>query len=178
MSSMSYIAFPNQLKAFRLSEIKGKEKDYGINYDISGYQNQYMFLFPNSSPEESHVVIVDKKKATFRKCFINKYIYIISIDLPYIQMDTIKKIVDKKFKLCELEQFVEEKWLRYKQIQYNFISENLNSGEFAEVYSVWTDHVNFDFGPPKLEYTMTLDEFLNIPRPDKIVDGQKITLFK
>ena len=173
MSYYDYIAFPNELNAVRLSEAKGKEKEYGINYDISDYRNQYMFLFPDLSPMESNIIIVDKKEATFRDCFKNKFIYYFCVDLRCRRWN-IAKNLDEESK----ENLANEHWLEYQKVQYNFIFKNLNSGEFAEIYTVRTDHVNFDFGPPKIEYTMTLDEFLNMPRPDKIVERQKITLFK
>ena len=168
MSWISYISFPRELIAFRFSDIKGREEEFGIFYDTTDFRPDIL-LFPDSSPNESNIVIVDKKDAIFNSCFKNSFVYEsvsgVRLDYAYRKAKIIHGNLDDKTKDRELEKFMKEEWKMSRQIQYNFINKHINIGEFVERYSSWHDHINFNFDPPTSEEHMTLEEFLNMPMP-------------
>jgi len=169
-------------------DIKGKEKEFGIDYNTKNFQD-YIYLFPQESHDKSNIVIADIKDALFNDCFKNSYIYEFNVQLPneYSRWRTelIKKkldgLSDEKYKI-ESEKFVVESWLCTQQSKYNFINNYLNISEFVEIYTAWHDHENFDFAPPISEYAMNLEELLNVPMPTKTSlywkDRHKVTIYK
>lgn len=176
MSYFNYIAFPKKLKMFRFCDIKGREKDYGINYDTTNFRKDIL-LSPLLSPDESNIIICDKKEATFDNCFKNLFIYEYHVYIPHIYHNVgtniIKADLDEETKSKELKKLENNEWLLYQQVQYNFIIQNLSIGEFVEIYTEFVHNTNFSLGSPELKYEMDLNEFLNIPTPKGVIDKNK-----
>ena len=179
MSYFDYIAFPRELKAFPLSDIKGKEKDYGINYDISKFRNDIL-VYADMPLDEPHMIIYDKKEATFKNCFKNPFIYEFCVCLPPNTdwLTIMQSDLDAESKEKELEESAKWRWLLHKQVLCDFISQNIDAGEFAEIYTECTDHIHFDLGPPDSECAFSIEEFLNLPPPETIYDKRKTTIYR
>jgi hypothetical protein len=67
------------------------------------------------------------------------------------------------------------------QLLYNFLEQNLQTGEFMEMYISWHDHINYKFDAPNSECFMNMNDLLTMPIPVKplMVDvRQKITITK
>ena len=178
MSCYSYISFPNELKAFRLPDIKGKEKDFGIYYNTGGFREDIL-LFPDFSPSESCIVIIDKKQTTFNDCFKNPYTYEFHVYLPpdYRLINLAKEDLGNKERALKQEKIATEIWASHKHALYAFISRNLNIDEFVEIYTERLNHMNFKLGPPESECDINLREFLNLIMPKVIVDKHKVTIW-
>jgi len=195
MSLISYTAFPKRLETFRLSEIKGREREFGINYSTSHWRRDDIFLFPDISPEESHILVVDVKGATFDNCFINGFVYELVViglsDDSRGQREAIVKCYsderkksgcwDKEKMNRELSRLWEAEWAKQQRVLHDFFNKNLADGEFVEKYIAWDNHENTAFCPPTKEEVMTLQEFLNMPMsagttpPD---ERFKLTIYK
>ena len=175
MSYIMYISFPKELVAFRLSDIKGREKEFGINY-VTNNLRQDIYLFPNISPWESNIVIIDKKNAIFNNCFKNPFIYNLNVALPneyYSKKVAItQEMLDDETKKRKYTASAEKCWLILNELLYNFIEKNLIIGEFAEIYISWHDHVCFDFGQPTSERTLNLRDLI-IPMPIMSLSAKK-----
>ncbi|MCL2379098.1 MAG: hypothetical protein FWC77_08235 [Defluviitaleaceae bacterium] len=173
MSGINYISFPKALRAFLLSDIKGRERDFGITYDVKGYRKD-IYLFPDSLPDENAVIIVFKNDASFNKCFKNKFIYefciSIPIDLIRQRTEIAMSDLDDEVRQCELKKLDDTSILFLSMSLYDFIQKHLEKGEFAEIYRVWTDHVNFNFDSPKQEVTINLNDLLSPFDAPKVVE--------
>jgi len=180
ISYYSYISFPRKLDAFLLSEIKGWEKEFGIFYDTTKYRND-IFLFPNSPPEESDIIIIDKKDANFTNCFKNQFAYDYSVIFPHsfrhILSNINKENSNEESRNVELEEIYNASWLFHKNVLFNFILQNLSTGEFAELYREMINHVDFNFGPPEFEHSVKLCEFINLPESVYVRNKRKITIY-
>ena len=174
MSWISYTSFPRALEAFLITEVRGREKEFGIDYDISRWQRNDVYLFPNKSPEESCIVVIDKRNARFDGCFENEFIYELIADIPDDSKEQRAEIVNRYFdekKINgypddegmnqELRKYWEIHWRRVRQATHDFINENINYGEFVEKYSAWYSCGDAAFGPPTIEQSMTLEAYLN-----------------
>jgi len=185
MSYFDYIAFPRKLNVFRLSDIKGSEKDYGIYHDTTNFRKDIL-LFPNISPDENHIVLCDKKEATFNECFKNPFIYEYHIYLQHDynvteytkRMNIMKSSLDEETKTKELWKIASKNWSLYQQIQYDFILQNLDVNEFVEIYNEILHNTNFNLGPPESECILNLDEFFNLPMPTKKINKHKMTIYR
>ncbi|MCL2400916.1 MAG: hypothetical protein FWC91_14390 [Defluviitaleaceae bacterium] len=184
MSIIAYVSFPKKLKAFRLSDIIGREKEFGINYDTNNLRKD-IFLFPEVSPWDSNFIITDKREAIFTKCLNNLFIYELHGNLPreyYCQRaEIIQNNKDDEIKKLERNELEERWWLVRNKLLHDFINDNLIIGEFVEIYTTWHDHVNFNFGPPTSEDTIDLEDVLNMPLPRtslKIDTSHKLTICK
>ena len=188
MSVIAYISFPKELKAFRISDIEGKEKECGINYDINNLRKD-IFLFPSVSPWESDFIIVDKKNAVFGKCFNNLFIYELCESMSkeqsreyYQQKQKIlRSDKNDEVKEREMDEFSQKWWLIRNQSFHDFINTNLDIGGFVEIYTTWHDHVNFNFSSPTSEESMNLEDVLSMPLPKKSIGFDtvhKLTIYK
>ena len=185
MSYITYISFPKKLNAFRFSDIKGREKELGIHYDTTGYR-PYTFLFPNAPPDQSNIVIMDKRGSVFKDCFANSFIYEFRVGLPQKfscrKLEIIQSNLDDETKNRKLEKIALEEGLMFQQIQYDFFNKHLDVGEFVEIYDTWHDHENFSFvGPAIKEEVVTLEDFRQNPIPTNRkmgLESYKLTIHK
>lgn len=164
MSSISYISLPKALNAFLLSDIKDKEEDYGIIYNVERYRKD-IYLFSDVSPDESAVIIADKKDASFDNCFINKFVYELcggsSHDLIHQSAKILASDMNEEAKQHEMKKLHDLMTSHYSRSLYDFVHKHIAKGEFVEIYRVLTDHINFNFDSPKREFTINLDDFLS-----------------
>ena len=195
MSWISYTSFPRPLEAFLITEVRGREKEFRISYDISRWQRNDVYLFPNTSPDESHYIVIDKKDAKFDNCFINKFIYQTIVNVPddsreqrteivsrYYEEKKISGYLDEENMNRELRKYWEIGWRKARQASYNFLNEHINYGEFVELYIAWDNHEDEVFGPPTDEQSMTLQEYFDRPmdtteRPNSN-ERYKVTIHK
>jgi len=162
-----------------MSEISGREKEFEIFYDTAKYRKD-IFLFPNLPPKESDIIIIDTQKAMFANCFKNKFIYEYSIvmhSFSDMRVKVIREIPDKENQDIEFQKINTASWLFYKTALYDFISQNLLSGEFAELYREMTNHANFNLGPPKFEHSVKLCDFIDFPDSIYVQNKRKITIY-
>ncbi|MCL2400595.1 MAG: hypothetical protein FWC91_12730 [Defluviitaleaceae bacterium] len=172
MSIIKYISFPRELEPFYLLGPKGQEEKFGI--DIS-----------KPTPWEIDIFIMDKRDAVFNDCFKNSFIYGYSLILSedyYDQRNAIsQKNLENETKRQELE-LLHQKGLNLRdQTLYNFLNKILSLGEFVEIYTTWHDHINFNFGPPTTERTMSLEEILTTTAQEDAPDfdtSRKLTICK
>jgi len=178
---MRYISFPSAFNAFLLSNIKGREEDYGISYSIDGYRSD-IYLFPDMSPNESDVIIVDKKDASFYNCFENKFIYEFYVATPFDanrqRMEIIKSDESSEIKQHALEKLNDMIKVSAIRSLYDFIQRHIVNGEFVEIYEVWTDHENFNFDAPVHEMRINLDDMLCHPDALRLETRHKLTIVK
>jgi hypothetical protein len=186
MSFICYIALPRKLNAFRASDIAGREKEFNVGREAKNYHGD-LFLFPNSPPWEKHIVISDKKDATFNDCFKNMYVYEFSYGHTNVSHAAAKVIEqirkhgdDEDTMRREVKKIWDLEYLQSQKILYTFLDANLATGEFAEIYTSWHDHENFHFNPPTSKNTMNLKEILAMPSPAKsqIEERYKLTICK
>lgn len=182
MSWIAYTSFPRSLKMFHLLENKAQE---GI------------YFFPNSTYEESHILIVDKKDAKFDNCFINEFVYKVfivgitdehkdqkeKIVKKYLNQEKITGFLDNEGMNQELRKFWEIESATHRQILHDFIDNNIEVGEFVEKYTAWDDHKGSIFRHPTIEESVTLQEFLvnselTGSRNIGLDDSHKLTIHK
>ena len=171
MSGMNFISFPRKFNAFLLSDIEGREKAFGIMYDITGYRKD-LYLFPDIPPGDNMVVITDKNEASFCDCFANPFIYGFSIDIPSDLSRHRTKIatsdLDDDVKQREIQRINDDSKQLYLSTLHDFIHRHIKVGEFVEIYKVWTDHINYHFDSPTSETTIDskeLSKILDSPEP-------------
>jgi len=179
MSRISYIAFPRALNAFLLSDIEGKERDFGITYNTEGYRKD-IYLFSDFQPDDgSSITIVDIKGATFGDCFTNKFIYELYGGVPYDLMRKSSKIaasdLDEEIMRQEFENLSNIIRLSLTRSIHDFIQRNTEKGEFVEIYRVWTDHIHFNFGSPTCEVIIELGELLSPFDSPGVLEYMKFT---
>jgi len=162
MSAVTYISFPKEPKVLCHPDATwedGKLKGVGIG-------------------------ISDKEDATFTNCFINPCIYNLHTILPPEYYTDTGHIIDDNLDNQAIRKKLKtraDRWQScYQQGLYDFIHINLEIGEFVEIYSGWTDHVNYDFGPPKSEIAINLDNLLDTPLPtnQQHMESSKLTILK
>ena len=85
------------------------------------------------------------------------------------------------FDNCFENPFIYELELVYRRALCDFLQKNLKSGEFAEIYTLWTDHVNEHFGSPTKEETVALEDYLEMSKSSGspgFEDRHKLTIYK
>jgi hypothetical protein len=160
-------------------DVFGKEKEFGINYDTSCCGPD-VYLFPGSE-RESGILLLDIGNATFKNCFINPAVYQYGFVQP-LEFSKRKHVqADGKYDIESMMQEIKKINLFTVQSKYNFLMKHLHIGEFAEIYDVWHDHVNFDFDSPLLEHDMDLEDLPDLSKHKKareVSDRRKLTIHK
>jgi hypothetical protein len=153
--------------------------------DNNSKNNANMLQENEITASECDIGVMDKKNAIFNNCFANPFIYELNVKLPPSYYNRCLEIeestMDEKTKGQALENLSNEKRLLYQQLLHDFIDMSLSVGEFAEIYTAWHDHINFDFAPPTLEITISLCDVLTMPTQFKhfsIEKRQKLTIHK
>ena len=181
MSILKYISLPSNLIETRASYIKEREED---EFCVNTNPSECLFS-PNTSFIESEICILDKEDATFDKCFNNPFIYrlymqvvdyyskqISEVSQRYREKEDNEGCLDENT-MAKRDQEIKKYWdkeaVLYNQTLYKFLQENLKIGEFAEIYTAWTDHISFDFAPPTSEQTINLKDLLKITSYNKTI---------
>jgi len=171
MSLFSYIAFPrkvdlstyesniNALKKYKIGELVWNKNEYRI--ERGSANDGVRFTDCGSIPWNSHLnglyIMEDKTLATFKRCFKNKHIYLLEGSLNYNGSRNINDTTGLIASL--LEHIIVEIEVCRKQL-YELAERNLREGEFIEIYSEHTNHMDFDLGPPSKELIISADEIL------------------
>jgi len=155
MSAFTYIAFQRPLPAYRFGDIKGREKEFGIMYDINSIRNNQLYLFPGSSREA--LCIIDKASATFNRCFVNTYIYEFATNHRGLG-DVSDSIYQEVLASGKSHEFCKSRTTRIELC--DFIRKYAASGETVEIYEEFGDHRNFNFGPPARKLSFALFEYI------------------
>ena len=151
MSEVSYISFPKKPKSTSLSDIMG----------INGLNDSY------------NVLISDKGEATFNDCLKNSFIYELYIgplSNDYVDdcLEISQENLDHLTVMKKLKKRADRSQRLYQQGLHDFLYMNLTVGEFAEVYTGWTNHINYDFCQPESRHIINLGDLLNTPLPTKM----------
>jgi len=144
--------------------------------------------------DDGVVWIYENEVATFENCFLNPYIYNYRVEIVDNFAEEKMKIIEEFFKEEKLHGQLDkdamdrklEKYRvienrKYLKILHSFINDNLVGGEFAEICTLWTDHVNSNYGSPTSQENIDLDDYPNIPvqiRSLSIGEMRKLTICK
>jgi len=194
MSSVYYISLPKEPESLPLLDYGNSEKKadlhHGINWNQNNYYNHYVYLPSDSAVDDDNMVFSEQlKAATFKHCFENPLVYHFSSGMiPGFreQFDEIVHggLLDEKTKTLELGKLYDSLDCWRRQRLYNIVDSLLNVGEFVEILAVFTNHTDFNFGPPKLERTISLKDVLSLknilrhPKYPDIMGGYKLTIVK
>jgi len=177
MSVREYIAVPREIKAlpntFPVSDYDSGGKDSGLFHHVyEKHEKQldgYVYYPPgkktgacdNLFGEGFGVSFQEKGRAVFSDFFKNPFVYKFHRG----------KFVGYTKQLSEM--LMEQKWQGIKQLSnelgtymrqmlYESLDVILDVGEFAEICSIFIDHVNYDFGPPTSECVINLSDILTV----------------
>jgi len=168
MSIIWYISFPKELQVFRLSDMVCADEK--LRFEML---NECDFG-------------VTSTDAIFNDCFKNSFVYEFYVNLPDTYYDRQAEIMynselDEKAKGQKLKKLSDERMLLYQQMLYEFINKNVHVGEFAEIYTAWHDHKNFEFESPTSEHSINLKSLLNEPmrmNAPNLEERHRLTIYK
>ena len=199
MSTMSYISFPRKLPRHQTSYFKLRGEDaFHIN-KIADDSWDYKTLPIIEDQVDGRVSIWDiLYNALFDNCFVNPFIYEFGICIPdyyykqkiaiiesyYLEKETTGRNLDHDAKDHELSEYWNKEWSLRNQVLHKYLSDNLNTGEFVEIYTSWIeeeDENGMHFGPPTSETVINLKELLCLPFSEESIDfgeRKKLTIHK
>ena len=197
MSIMRYISFPRELIKHQVSYIKFDDED-GFRIDTDAKEDWDKDLPVIKGRIDGRFSIWDIiGRAVFKNCFKNPFIYEFHAEAPdyyYKQrMDIVRKHMGRKaIDRCLDDKAMNQELYVYwnkgqslqNQVLYKYLYDNLNVGEFVEIYKSWIekeDERGIIFSPPTSETVINLDELLNLPYPmETLKDGEreKLTIHK
>jgi len=194
MSYVDYLSLPRKPKALPFSDYEKLGKKAGLHHNADFYENKYYdcysYLPSDSQSTGDEMGFTDQLVvANFTNCFENPLIYSFYEGMMPGFRDKFDEVVhgevleadEQKRELDKLHDNLDY-WQRH--MFYSAIDSILNVGEFVEKYIVWTNHVDYDFGPPTAERTINLKDVLSMkkilhhPKGTDIGDGYKITIIK
>ena len=200
MSIMRYISFPRKLKKHQISYIKlDGDDEFNISTNIDGIWD-YGELLVTEGRVDGRISIWDiLGKSTFNKCFNNPFVYEFGICIPDYYREQRMEITKRYSKRKEDDGYLDYKamdqelyvywgkvWSLESQVLYKYLHDNLNTGEFVEIYESWVSNENEDengitFSPPTTETVITLEELPSLPLPKETLDfseRKKLTIHK
>jgi len=199
MSAEYYISLPKTPKTFALSSYESNGKKVGLYNGVGCVNNNsyeyYVYLPSNSSSYESNLAFSNKLDAvTFKDCFKNPFAFTFFHGMmpSYREQEnhifcTCRNPLNEAALQTALSELNEKNDLWKRQMLYEALDLILDDGEFAEIYTVSTNHVDFNYGPPaserviELRHVLSLKNALNYPRNAAIYDthsGYKLTIIK
>ena len=195
MSFVDYISLPSKPKVPPLSDFENSEKKAGLYHGKGCYQNNYyeyyMYLFSDSSPTDNENLAFSEqiKVAMFKDCFKNPLVYGFSSGMIPGFRDQFDEIVhggifNEETRKIELEKLYDRLDYWQRQMLYETVDSILDIGEFIEILTVITNHVDFNYGPPTSERTISLEDVLTLkqimhhPEYPNIKGGYKLTIIK
>ncbi|MCL2400929.1 MAG: hypothetical protein FWC91_14455 [Defluviitaleaceae bacterium] len=181
MSSITFISFPKKIEIYRLSDILNKEIKFNINY-VADIFREEILRYSESPVRVNNVSVTEREEASFDNCFKNSFIYDLRISRSKYKYDEKIKILmgnkKKRIKRRKLKRIRDKERLFRDQLLYTFLQLTLNVDEFVEIYSDWIYGENYNFGPPKSEDVIDLEELLIFPKPERILEKHKLTIYK
>jgi len=199
MSVEYYISLPAVPKALTILDYESNKKKAGLYHGISEPPNNhyeyYVYLPSNSSSDGSNLTFSDKPDAvTFKDCFKNPLVFTFFHGMlpSYREQEshifcTCQNPMNEDALVTELEKLNEKNDLWRRQVLYEALDLILDDGEFVEIYTLSTNHVDFNYGPPaserviELRHVLSLKNALHYPRNAAIYDtqsGYKLTIIK
>jgi len=180
MSTILYISLPKKPTSQPIDSSDAYTISKSGIYRLSDYSQGYHYEYKSlNSPEYDGGVGFweDRICATFNQCFINQFVYELSLgDMPgsHEKIASIvykDKKLDRETKEFEINKLHEEDELWLRQRLYEFLHYVLDVGEFVEIYAGWDgiscvdivcgDFEGYFFGPPTTEFTINLEDILN-----------------
>ena len=166
MSFKDYIAFPKEFIAFPMSDFESNKRKSGLFHDIyekDGKLFDAYVYYPTGSQvdEDLGASFYDKGRAVFSDCFKNSFIYQFSLNTPpnYDERYLSTLMIKSDSKQWDAIRKLNSEVSKYtKQMLYESLNLILDVGEFAEIYTIFSDHVNYNYGPPISERTIDLND--------------------
>jgi len=190
------MSLPRKPEAFPLSEYEISNKNAGLYHGINRYQNAYYNYYtylPSSSSlnDHDHYLAFSEQTeiATFEGCFKNPFIYCFFSGMTPGFREQFDEIIhrgslNEETKELKLKKLYDSLDCWRQQVLYATIDSILDVGEFAEILTVFINHMDFIFGPPISERTISLKDLLNLknvlhhPKYPDIRGGYKLTIIK
>ena len=193
MSCMRYISFPMELTKHQVSYIKLDDED-GFRIDTAAEEDWYNDLPVIEGRIDGRFSIWDIIGCViFNNCFKNPFVYEFYAEVPdyfyeqqmeimrrHREKEAIDGFMDDEAKEQELSQYWNKEWSLQNQVLYKYLQDNLNTGEFVEIYESWIDG-DMVFDPPTSETVINLKELLSLPfseGPDDLGERTKLTIHK
>jgi len=194
---MRYLSYPRELAKHQVLYIKSEgEDEFHINYSADdSWNNKALPIIEGRF--DGRISFWKDHGIFFDNCFKNQFIYEFHLEVPdyyYEKRSAItKKYKEKKGKdgywiYKATEQELSKYWNKGQhlrnQVLYKYLHDNLNAGEFVEIYESWIeegDGESWFFGPPTSETTITLKELLRLPYPKKTLEfgeREKLTIHR
>jgi len=162
--------------------------DFIINPDTDGNWGK------DHSKIEINIRFWESGRAVFNNCFKNPFVYQTYLfTLPesyrrqimepyYIAMETDGGCFDKNAMDQEIDEYNRKEWLLKNQALYKYLNDNLNVGEFIEIYTAWIRD-DVCYGPPTFKTIVNLEDVLNLPISKstnvfKYDESEKLTIYK
>ena len=187
MSFFQFISLPNKIKSFRLSEIEGREEEFGLAYETYKHINNFLSTRNIALSKEIDIVLSgNTQKETFNECFKNPFIYGFYVVMPWVydveKTEICSKGLEEDVERAEIEKIWDKERSLNNQILYHFLYKNLYVGNFVEIYVSWQDNENCVFETPTMEYSMDLKDLLRGSRPDdgklEVEERKKLTIYR
>ena len=199
MSARDYISVPKELKTLStivpFSDFDSGKKEsglfHGIYEECERQLDGYVY-YPSSlrtseccatAGEGFGVSFQDKGIAILTDCFKNPFVYKLHKGrLPGYMERQKEMLIGQNWN--ELEALNDELCSFMRQMLYESLDLILDIGEFAELCTIFIDHVNYDFGPPtseriiKLSDLLTISDILYAPDNAPVDYIHKITIHK
>jgi len=168
MSVVEYIAFPKELKksskVVPISDLNSEKDKYGLfnyTYEKSGQRLDGYVYYPLSSHSDGcfGVSFVDKGRATFTDYFKNPFIYKLHKGhLPDYQERLSAIFMRQKWQ--ELKELNDKLGSFIQQMLYESLNLILDVGEFVEICTIFSNHIDYNYGQPTSERIINLSELL------------------
>jgi len=175
MSLFSYIAFPREidlsvfpnnpnnresLKSYQVGELAWGKNEYRIERNVSGAELEFI-NFDEGLLCDFFIhgigIYKDKTSATFKNCFKNKHIYAFEGSLNYNGDCSLGDMSEYSIRMMNSTLVNIE--LSRKQL-FDLILQNLQEGEFVEIYAEIVNHTDFNLGPPLYDLVLNMGDIL------------------
>jgi len=191
---MRYISFPRELTKHQVLYVKCKDEDeFKKRSDINDSWD-YKELPLVEGRIDGRISIWDIfGSVVFNSCFKNPFVYEFCVCLPDYYHEQKMSIIDR---YCagkdttieplddeaneamdkELYQYWGKGWSLENQVLYKYLHENLNVGEFVEIYESWIEEEDencMTFGPPTFDTNITLEELLYLLLPTQPLEWEE-----
>ena len=198
MSMACYISLPRCIAKQQpiTTYIKFKaEDDFIINLNAD---NKWVISMPVVENQiEGQICFGDKHNAVFDKYLLNPFVYEFDVRTPNYyyeqEIEVIQRHNEREAKgkgkddnalIRDLSVYKSKTWSLRNQVLHKYLTDNLNPGEFAEIYTSWIeeeDENGMYFFLPTFEISISLNELLTLPYPKDWIDfgeREKITIHK
>lgn len=200
MSIMEYISFPMAQARNSIWYIKNDgERRFRINKEVDDSWRSINIPVIKGQTDCCFSIWDIRYKVTFDMCFSNPHVYKYGIFVPnrfeekmaifrrYNSNDcdpTADCSIDSDAMHKELDIHANNDWSLRNQVLYEYFYENLDIGEFVEIYTSWIeeeDENGMYFKPPTSETVINLQELPHLPYSRECLEfgeRKKLTIHK